>query len=266
MRGDYHMHTVFSDGKNTAEEMVLAAMEKGLKEIGISDHACTPKQIYCIKKNGEKAYVRELNRLKEKYADKITVLIGIEADYYSEFDPSLYDYIIGSVHYLDFPARAYSVDSSAGRARQCIREMFGGDKDAYAAEYFSRVAELPERLGANVIGHFDLLTKFQDRGIVFPYEGVYARAAEAAIKKLAKKAVFEINTGAISRGYRTSPYPCKEILDKIRAEGGKVLLSSDSHSAENIAGSFDLAEAAMKNAGFTRAGFTDRHGKEHIQI
>ena len=49
---------------------------------------------------------------------------------------------------------------------------------------------------------------------------------------------FEINTGAMSRGYRTSPYPHKEIRDYIRAHGGKLILSSDSHSKETIAYKF----------------------------
>ena len=35
---DYHMHTVLSDGQNDHEEMVLAAIEKGLDEIGFTDH------------------------------------------------------------------------------------------------------------------------------------------------------------------------------------------------------------------------------------
>ena len=37
---DYHMHTVLSDGQNDHEEMVLAAIEKGLDEIGFTDHVC----------------------------------------------------------------------------------------------------------------------------------------------------------------------------------------------------------------------------------
>ena len=46
---------------------------------------------------------------------------------------------------------------------------------------------------------------------------------------------FEINTGAISRGYRTEPYPAKDIRDYIRRNGGTLILSSDSHQKETIA-------------------------------
>lgn len=36
---DLHMHSAFSDGRNTAEEMVLSAIEKGLTVVGLSDHS-----------------------------------------------------------------------------------------------------------------------------------------------------------------------------------------------------------------------------------
>ena len=67
MRGDFHMHTIFSDGENTAEEMVLKAIELGFKEVGISDHAFTPPYDWSIKKDGQREYIAELKRLKEKY-------------------------------------------------------------------------------------------------------------------------------------------------------------------------------------------------------
>ena len=70
------MHTVFSDGKNTAEEMVLKAIELGFKEVGISDHAFTPPYDWSIKKDGQREYIAELKRLKEKYASRIAIFIG----------------------------------------------------------------------------------------------------------------------------------------------------------------------------------------------
>ena len=38
---DLHTHTVFSDGANTMEEMVRAAVERNFVSIGISDHSYT---------------------------------------------------------------------------------------------------------------------------------------------------------------------------------------------------------------------------------
>ena len=50
---------------------------------------------------------------------------------------------------------------------------------------------------------------------------------------------FEINTGAISRGYRTTPYPEDFILDEIKKLGKKLIITSDCHSKENLIFGFD---------------------------
>ena len=62
---------------------------------------------------------------------------------------------------------------------------------------------------------------------------------QAADELLKTGKPFEVNTGAISRGYRTTPYPAKEIRDYIREHGGKLIMSSDAHAKENIAFRFD---------------------------
>ena len=81
---DYHTHTTYSDGKDTPEEMVLSAIEKGLNEMGFSDHSYTFfDESYCIKKDRIAEYKSEIARLKAKYSDKIKILCGIEQDFYS---------------------------------------------------------------------------------------------------------------------------------------------------------------------------------------
>ena len=81
--------------------------------------------------------------------------------------------------------------------------------------------------------------------IVFSKDGVslttdalnaYQKAVDRIIKNCK---VFEINTGAISRGCRTTPYPSDEIRDYIRQKGGKFILSSDSHQKETLCFEFD---------------------------
>lgn len=72
-----------------------------------------------------------------------------------------------------------------------------------------------------------------------------------ALEKLLKRdVIFEINTGAISRGYRTSPYPAPFLLRAIREKGGRVCITSDSHSARTVLFAFDAAEALARACGF----------------
>ena len=97
---DLHMHTVWSDGKNTPEEMVQEAIRKGLETVGISDHSSGDP---CgMKLEDSAAYKAEIARLKEKYAGQTRVLCGMERDFMTD-DFTEYDYTIGSVHWLRMP-------------------------------------------------------------------------------------------------------------------------------------------------------------------
>ena len=107
---DLHMHSAFSDGKNTAEEMVQAAIRLGLECVGLSEHSHTVGDDCGMTPEGTLAYREEMNRLKGKYAGQIRVLCGVERDYYSD-DTLEYDYVIGSVHWIRMEDGRIEADS-----------------------------------------------------------------------------------------------------------------------------------------------------------
>ena len=79
---DLHMHTTFSDGENTPEEMVLEAIRLGLDTVGISDHSSgDPCGMTLAQSAGYRA---EIARLKEKYAGRIRILCGLERDFLTD--------------------------------------------------------------------------------------------------------------------------------------------------------------------------------------
>ena len=256
---DLHTHTIYCDGLSTPEEMVVAAIDAGLKEIGISGHSYTYfDDSFCMSLEGTEQYCREIRALKEKYKDQINVRLGIEYDYYSEFDASAFDYIIGSVHYVKCAKQedaidgvviygddAYiSVDWTAETTLAAIDRYYGGDSDALAEAYFEVVADIYRKTRCDIVGHFDLLTKFNEQVPVFDmsserYVVAYKKAVDRIIADGCK--LFEINTGAITRGYRTTPYPSEDIREYIRSKGGEFIYSSDSHDAETIGRSLALA-------------------------
>ena len=95
MLTNYHTHSTFSDGKNTPEEIVCYAIEIGMTSIGFSDHCHTPFDTrYCM--NDTSGYIREINRLKKVYGDKIQIYLGIEEDAHCCTNQQNFDYIIGS--------------------------------------------------------------------------------------------------------------------------------------------------------------------------
>ena len=249
---DFHMHTVFCDGKNTPEEMVLRGIEMGLSVMGFSVHSplwrgCT----WSIPHEKIEAYRAEINRLKDKYADKIRIYCGIEMDYLTELDTSGFDYVIGSVHHVCKGEGNIAVDTSAKVSLDGIEKYFDGDIYAYAEEYFRLVGDIVEKTNADLIGHFDLLNKFCDRGLAFdPENPRYIAAWKAAADKLLKTGVpFEINTGAISRGYRTTPYPALDIMRYLAENGGKAVITSDSHSTDGLGCAYELAYNLAKEVG-----------------
>ena len=259
---DFHMHTVFCDGKNTPEEMVLKGIELGLSVMGFSVHSplwrgCT----WSIPHEKIQAYIAEIHRLKEKYADKIRIYCGIEMDYMTELDTSGFDYVIGSVHHIPCEdGTNIAVDTSAEVSLNGINRYLGGDIYAYAEEYFRMVGEIVEKTNADLIGHFDLLNKFCDRGLAFdPENPRYIAAWKAAADKLLKTGKpFEINTGAISRGYRKTPYPALDIMRYLAENGGTAVITSDSHTTDGLGCAYELAYSLAKEAGLP---LTNKVGK-----
>ena len=245
---DYHVHTTFSDGKSTPEEVVRAAIAMGLTELGFSDHAYTGfDRSCCIPEERIEEYKRTISALKEKYRGQIRILCGIEQDYYSETDTAGYDYVIGSVHYVKAGDCFLSVDDTQQIQQSAVETWFGGDYYAFAERYFELVADVVEKTHADIIGHFDLVSKFNEKFPRFD-EGHprYVRAWQQAADRLIPYGKpFEINTGAISRGYRTSPYPSREMIDYIRQRGGTFLLSSDSHRADTLCYDFSRLQAEL---------------------
>ena len=236
---DLHMHTIWSDGTNTAEEMVQEAIRKGLETVGISDHSSGDPCGMTLEQSVD--YRAEIARLKEKYAGQIRVLCGLERDYFTD-DFADYDYTIGSVHWLAMPdGHHVPIDYMAEKLREGADKYFGGDFYALAEAYYAMMAKVVEVTKCDIIGHFDLITKFIEQDPAFDTNHPrYVKAWQQAADELLKTGKpFEVNTGAISRGYRTTPYPAKEIRDYIREHGGKLIMSSDAHAKENIAFRFD---------------------------
>ena len=142
---DLHVHTVFSDGKNTPEEMVLAAIDKGMECIGFSDHSYALEDAdFCVARENIPDYKKTINALKDKYKDKIQVLCGIEQDLYADEPAEGYDYVIGSVHRVKAEDTYVCVDHTADVLASGVGRYFGGDYYALAEAYFDALSQLAD--------------------------------------------------------------------------------------------------------------------------
>lgn len=258
-----HSHTTYCDGINNAEDMVLAAIDKGFDVFGFSGHSYLDfDDSWCMSPKKTQKYLDEIKKLSAKYQGKIKIFCGVEQDYLSSTPVDEYDYVIGSVHVIYKDGKYISVDYTADHLIQHINECYGGDSLALAEDYFQMIGNVHDKTNCNIIGHFDLLTKFNEKTPIFDTSHPrYIAAVDKALSKLlTKNVIFEVNTGAISRGYRTLPYPSTEILTKIKQCGGKVIISSDTHSVDSVDACFEEALEFIKRCGFTKISAIDEKG------
>jgi histidinol-phosphatase (PHP family) len=105
------------------------------------------------------------------------------------------------------------------------------------------LSELKKRTNCDIVGHIDLITKYNDSNKYFDtYSEKYVNSYQKAVKKLIEDGlVFEINTGGMHK-YKSEPYPSKDIREYIKEKGGKLMLSSDAHKKEDIAYLFERYE------------------------
>ena len=258
IREDFHVHTTFCDGKDDAETVVRAAVAQGLTRMGFSGHSHTPHdESYCMSLASAEEYRAEIGRLRGEYSDKIKILCGLEQDYFSDTDLAPYDYAIGSVHYIFVGGEYVPIDETPQVLLGAAERHFGGDIYALAECYYAHEAGVIAKTGADIVGHFDLITKFNEGGKLFDEsDRRYVDAAFGALDALLATGVpFEVNTGAITRGYRTSPYPSPFLLKRIAEKGGSVVLSSDSHSAKTLCAKFDECERLCASLGLRVESF-----------
>ncbi len=267
IKTNFHTHTCFCDGDNTPREMVLEAIERGFTVLGFSMHSFLQQDLHIVpSRDRETAYIKEVLALKKEFADKIKIFLGLEQDLYSDAPRSDFEYLIGSVHYIKRGDNLFPVDAGKEKLLFIVDTYFGGDFCAFAEEYFSLVCEVAEKIKPDILGHFDLIMKYCEQ-IDLPETDRYIEAAAKAIKRLIPLGIpFEINTGAMSRGLRTTPYPSKKLLKIMQQNSAKIVFSSDCHNKDFLEYGFDLAEEMALNAGFTEHGIMTENGIIYVPI
>ncbi len=272
-RQNLHTHTTHCDGKDTPRKMIERALELGFDSLGFSRHSYTPFSEKNTK-SAEQAleaklkYVSDIRALAEEYADRIKVYCGYEFDMYSSESLECFDYVIGSVHYPIYNGKYVCMDRDAATVRKIIDETFGGDGLAYARNFYENVARLPEIYNFDIVGHFDLLTKHSEKESFFDTESPqYRKYALDALGAVAEKIkIFEVNTGAIARGYRTTPYPAPFLLKAIKDLGCEVVISSDCHNKDFLDCKFDEAIDLISACGFDRVMIFNGTGFDALKL
>ena len=265
-----HIHSTYADGKDQPEAMIQTAIQRGFDSIGFSEHSYMKFSDYPHQMTVAKMadYRQEIRRLQAQYADQIEIFCGLEYEMYSEVSTEGMDYIIGSVHYLDVNGQIVGFDRGLPETLAYIDTHFGGDGMAFSQKYFETVARLPEKGKFDIIGHFDLQTKHNEKAkFVDTTAPAYLQAGYEAIQTLKGQIpFFEVNTGAISRGYRTTPYPQMEFLRAFKDSGFGAVITSDCHDRNFIDCYYEEAEELLRAAGFRTKWMLTQEGFKEVAL
>ncbi|MBO6304324.1 MAG: histidinol-phosphatase [Selenomonadaceae bacterium] len=266
MKTDYHMHFEYGDyDENWVKGFFDAAKARGVEELGITEHSHTfPEfeELYYedlilddsfigkfqkswLKKNKFKHTIKDYFDFMAKLKEKYPVKIGIEVCNFQNQDKVKkilenydFDYIIGSVHFLD----GWAYDSSEIKSEWDRRDL----RDIYEI-YTKEVENLAASGLYDVLGHpFNIrLFKYIPSFDVTPYLKRVAKALKNA------DMTADINTGTLYRYpiAEISPYP--DFMKIAKEENLTVMTSSDAHKPEDAGNYIDDAIKYAKSFGFT---------------
>ena len=258
-----HTHTNFSDGAHSVAENVASAVNKNMLSLGFSDHSYTPcDPLYCMKPEQYEPYLRTLEAAKKD--SPIPIYAGLELDAYSHDDTSVFDYFLASVHYIIKDGVCHPIDHSPAQQQTCMRDAFGGSVLDMAKCYFDILGEHVAKVKPLFVGHFDVITKFS----LMPEEDdAYRAIAADTLKEVLKICPYiEMNSGAISRGWRKTPYPGSYLLEVVKENGGHMVLGSDSHNLNNLTFHFDESVELLRQAGIDHIAVFNGKGFDHVTI
>ena len=267
-RSCVHTHTHFCDGKDAPEAMVQAAIDRNFVSLGFSGHGAADYDIAAMTPERELAYRQEVRRLQQVYGDRLEILLGLEHDAYAPYADFPYDYQIESVHHIWVGDTHCFVDWDREKMDWAIQTCFGGDYFAYSKYYFAVCAAAYEKSPAQIAGHLDLLTKFNEGYCQFDEQDprYLDPAKEALACAVERGMVVELNTGAISRGYRTLPYPSAALLRHLKDIGGKVIVTSDCHNKDYLTCYYTEAAQLLRSCGFTSTLRLRKTGFEELPL
>ena len=246
IKADLHVHSYFStDSDEPLENIVISAIDTGLQTLCITEHMDMdfPTGEFMV---DTAAYKKELFSLKEKYAEKIELLYGIELGLMDFLAPRLYaytqsepfDFIIGSSHLVD------GMDPYEP-------EFFGkySDRNGILRYFESILANISVFEDFDVYGHIDYVVRYCKAKSYSPNE--YMELIDEILKKLILMGKgIELNTAGLKYGLGWA-HPHPDVLKHYRKLGGEIItVGSDGHRSEHIAYDFTKADEILKTSGF----------------
>lgn len=255
---DYHIHSLYSDGKSTYLEIISEAQNKGIIELGFSDHLCIHYPEWAVKMDDFDKLIQAFNDIKEIEAGNIKIKFGLEVDYIEDREDEIHkllnrfplDYTIGSVHYVgdwNFDTK----ENDYGKV----------DIDKFYQNYF-RILQKAAKSGLfDIIGHADLVKKFNYYPS-FNLNPFYKTTA----KIFAESGVaIELNTSGKNKPCREF-YPSDKFLEYCFLYNVPVTLGSDAHLAIDVAQYFSEAILKLRTIGYNQLAIFENRQRNFLWL
>ena len=256
-RTDYHIHSIYSDGRSAPEEYIEPALAAGLSEIGFSEHLnlYSAQDGSVMDPSEMPGYLKNIDTIR-KNTSLIRVKTGLEVDFFKgrEKETGEYlntldlDYVIGSVHYLGDKTVDHGPDFYEGKS---IDMLFGSYIDTVCAAAASDLFD--------IIGHCDLIRiyGFKPSGDPGPH---YRRLARTMKQH---NVAFEVNTNGRNRPLADF-YPDRKFLGIFHEENIPVCVNSDAHMPSRVGQYFDEAYELLRYVGFTEMAVFDKRVRHMV--
>lgn len=260
---NFHTHSAFDDGNEVLEKYVEEALHQNVSILGFSPHNPLPFPVdWVVKKEDFKEYCKTVLTLREKFKDKIRILLGLEMDFlpsinsfYREgIDLSALDFLIGSVHFVNFfhENKGWAIDESEEDFEKGLDEIYKGNIQKVVEDYYKLIREMLRTENPDIVAHLDLI-KMNNKGEKYfsEEENWYKETVLDTLKTVAKShSILEVNTGGIARGKTDSLYPSNWILEEAYNMRIPITLNSDAHRPEQITAKFREAAVLLNSIGY----------------
>jgi histidinol-phosphatase (PHP family) len=250
MLTSYHVHSTWSDGHNAIIDIIRAAGELDLCELGISDHyVITPEGGpvgWSMPLDKLDEYVESVQSASCDAVEGLTIRLGVEADFMPETTEALrnvlasqpFDYVIGSVHIVD----GFPIDESDSLWSPLSQDQ----RDNIIRTYWVRVRQMACSGLFDIAAHLDLYKKFG----YYPSVDFSADIEQALDAIAASHMSVELNTSGWHKPC-CEEYPSPGILRECLNRSIPVLITADAHSPDELVRSYDRAYALLKEVGYT---------------
>ena len=256
---NFHSHTPFCDGKASMEQMLIVAINEGMKHWGFSPHSPIDCDSTCnMSKDDVASYFSEIYRVRTLYGNQINIYASMEIDYTGDdwgpsnayFRALPLDYRIGSVHFIPSDAGMVDVDGRYDSFQNKMREYFHDDIRYVVETFYAQSVKMLEAGGFDIIGHFDKIghnAGHFKNGI--EDELWYQRLVNDMIDLIIEKNVIvELNTKAWSEHNRM--FPGVRYLRRLADAHVPILVNSDAHYPDKVNASRNEGFGLLEDVGY----------------